>query len=356
MILLTSLESLLNRLWIQKEHNMMMADILIEWLSKGDPLLNATSKATLEMFSNAFYEQFQDELSSNDINLIRQQKPDEVFSKLDPTTFENNAYAQIVRPLKHRVNDWELTYETYKPFQPFVSGDVVVDPNHHFREQTPIGFFDQPFRYLVLKQHDVTWMSVTPFEIRSMEPILQTLSGTVVTLGLGLGYFAFMASQNPKVTHVTIIEKDATIIELFRNKILPFFTNKLKIQILQMDALEYAKTPKPSDHLFVDIYHTAEDGWPLYIQLKKLESHWPHTKWTYWLESSILAYVRRYLLTFLDEQIKGYDEHDYPLTSSFVDQLFHSLFITTKALTLSDEISLLHWLSDENIKKITKNV
>jgi hypothetical protein len=206
----------------------------------------------------------------------------------------------------------------------------------------------------VLKQHDVTWMSVTPFEMMTMQPILDQLSGSIVTLGLGLGYFAFMAANNPRVTHVTVVEKDATLIDLFNNHILPFFPNKSKLTIIKMDAFEYIQTPSVVDHIFVDIYHTAMDGWPLYLRFKSLETTWNHTTWTYWLESSILAYLRRFLIHFLEEQTLGFGKDKYRLTDNVTDQFFHHVYMLTTTLTLTDYSSLVQWLSDDGIKQLVQ--
>jgi hypothetical protein len=352
MILSPSLYPLLNKLLTQKQENTMISNILIEWLGYPEPLLNNVPSTSITQLQSSFFAQFETELSTQDVTRIRKQKPDEVFSILAVKPFLNNPYAQCVTPAHVTSHTWELTYETYEAFEPFVSGDVLVHKDRHYLEQTPIGFFDQRFRYLVLKQHDVTWMSMTPFEIITMQPILEKLSGSVVTLGLGLGYFAFMAASNPLVTHVTVIEKDATLIDLFNKHILPFFPNQSKLTILNMDALDYVKTPKDVDHMFVDIYHTAMDGWPLYLRFKSIESTWTKTTWSYWLESSILAYLRRFLMSFLEEQTLGYREDKYALTNDVTDELFHNLYRHTKSISVTDEPSLLEWLSDDSIKRL----
>ncbi len=354
MILSPSLRPFLKTLITQKENNAMISELLIEWLGYHQPLPNIGPSTSRDHLIKAFYNQFDDELSPQEITLIQKQEPDAMFSILPITTFMDNPYARMVTPAHVTSGSWELTYETYAPFEPFLCGDVHVSKHHHYREQTPIGFFKQPFRYLVLKQHDVTWMSVTPFEMMTMQPILDQLSGSIVTLGLGLGYFAFMAANNPRVTHVTVIEKDATLIDLFNNHILPFFPNKSKLTIIKMDAFDYIQTPSDVDHIFVDIYHTAMDGWPLYLRFKSLETTWNHTTWTYWLESSILAYLRRFLIHFLEEQTLGFGKDKYRLTDDVTDQFFHHVYMLTTTLTLTDYSSLVHWLSDDGIKQLVQ--
>ena len=60
-----------------------------------------------------------------------------------------------------------------------------------------------------------SWMSLTPHEIESQELGLMYSYGHVVVMGLGLGWFTVNAALNSKVTKVTVVEMDSTVIELF---------------------------------------------------------------------------------------------------------------------------------------------
>ena len=126
------------------------------------------------------------------------------------------------------------------------------------------------------------------------EPIARA-SGNVLTLGLGLGYFAFHASQKETVTSVTVIEREHDVIELFQKLILPQFPHKEKIRIIRADAFDYMQTelPKASyDFIFADLWHDASDGLELYLKLKQMESNAHGTPTDYWIEPSLLSCLR----------------------------------------------------------------
>ncbi len=282
---------------------------------------------------------------------------DKGLTKVTHDQYVTNPFYQVVKPQVIKRGDWALTDDTYLPYQPVIMGDVQIDENQHFLELSPIGYFEQPFSFLALKQKGVTWMSITPFEINTMEKTLSKMSGQVTTLGLGLGYFAFMAALKKDVKDVTVIEKDQRVIDLFLEHIYPSLPVKDKITIVHADAFSYLKTnKKPIDHVFVDIYHTADDGLPLYMQLKKMESLWPKTSWHYWLESSILGLFRRHMIIYLEEQVQKPGLMDYSNPENFQEFLLQNLDEINAKTSLKNANQLKVWLSDESIKTIIKNL
>ena len=77
-------------------------------------------------------------------------------------------------------------------------------------------------------------MSVTPNEVYTVQPAIDNAKGKVLTLGCGMGYFAYMASLKEEVESITIIELEQDVIDLFENSILPQFENKDKIYITHL--------------------------------------------------------------------------------------------------------------------------
>lgn len=71
-------------------------------------------------------------------------------------------------------------------------------------------------------------MSLVMSEIESMEEPLRLARGKVITYGLGLGYYAFMAAQKETVDSVTIVEMNPSIIKIFNDVLLPQFPHKEK--------------------------------------------------------------------------------------------------------------------------------
>lgn len=218
------------------------------------------------------------------------------LSLLSPDEYINNPYYQNIKPKKIKQNHWEITYLTYEPYELFVSNDLTI--NSDYQEFPNIGYFDQPFTYLAVLENNREWMTLTPNEIETMKMAINQAKGKVITFGLGLGYFAYMVSLKESVKKITIIEKDATVIELFVNNILPFFEYANKIEIINIDAFVYLQKQMLNDQFdfaFVDLWHDVSDGVELYLKVKKYEERYNNTKFMYWIEESIISYLRWYL-------------------------------------------------------------
>jgi hypothetical protein len=276
---------------------------------------------------------------------------------LDPASLISNPFYQRVKPHPFTQGKWQLGYETYLPFQGVLTGDVITNPIHHYLETTPLGYFLNPFFYLVIKQQAVTWMSVTPFEINTMAPVIDNMRGNVITLGLGLGYFASMVALKPEVSEVLVIEKNQQVIEIFLKHIYPHLENKEKIKIHHEDAFDYLRNNTRSfDHLFVDIHHTADDGLPMYIRMKKLEKITRSGQWHYWLESSILSLFRRYMIVFLEEQLLSFDDSKYQNPITLEDYLYRELYQLNKDTSISSLQELDRWLSKASIQSLLTEI
>lgn len=218
------------------------------------------------------------------------------LSLLSPDEYINNPYYQNIKFKKIKKNHWEITYLTYEPYELFVCNDLTV--NSDYQEFPNIGYFDQPFTYLAVLENNREWMTLTPNEIETMKMAINQAKGKVITFGLGLGYFAYMVSLKESVKKITIIEKDATVIELFVNNILPFFKYANKIEIINTDAFVYLQKQMSNDQFdfaFVDLWHDVSDGVELYLKVKKYEERYNNTKFMYWIEESIISYLRWYL-------------------------------------------------------------
>ena len=155
-----------------------------------------------------------------------------------------------------------------------------------------IGFFSHSFRYPAVYEKGQEWMAVKPSEIRSMRKPIRYVSGNVITFGLGLGYYTFMVSLKNNVEHITVVERDKSIIDLFQTFILPQFPHKEKVKIIHEDAFKYMKEQMPKErynYAFVDLWHDSRDGLPLYLKAKKLAESIPQTQFLYWVENTLLS-------------------------------------------------------------------
>lgn len=213
--------------------------------------------------------------------------------RLDPVTYTSDEYYRTIRFPTVKSGAWEMKMSDYAPFEPFVRTHPTV--TEELREIPQIGYFEEVFPFPAVLENGIEWMTVTPNEIETMREPIEKSHGNVLTLGLGLGYFAFRASQKENVTSVTVVEKDESVISLFREYILPQFPNKEKLRIVRDDAFDYLKKTalaEKFDYLFADLWHDASDGLEMYIQIKQILQARPAPETDYWIEPSLLSALR----------------------------------------------------------------
>ena len=261
--------------------------------------------------------------------------------------YESNPYYKLIKSKEIKTKGYTLTYDYYSPYELFSYNDISVDED--YVEHTEVAYFREEFKFLVLNYKDVTWMSITPNEIKTMEPAINKAFGNVIVFGLGLGYFAFMTSLKDEVKSVTIIENDINIINIFKENLLPLFPKKEKIKIIQEDALEIIKKPLPYDFAFVDLWHSVEDGSDFFLKFKKQETNNPQVQFTYWLNNSFYALLRRAFITLLSEQLEGLDESNYQNGETTFDKLVNLYYQKTKNIHIMDVIDINNLLVDDKL-------
>ena len=210
----------------------------------------------------------------------------------DENEFLNDPYYKNIRFPDVSKGDWEFKTMSFKPYEAFLANESVTDTEGRLFPR--IGFFEKEFHYPAVLQNGREWMTVTPHEIRTIRPAVDAGFGNVVTYGLGLGYFAYMASLKENVRSVTVVEKDERVIELFEKYILPQFENKEKIMVICADAFEFAEketSKKFYDFIFADTWHDPSDGVDMYARFKEAEKHSPNSKYMYWIEDTLKYYM-----------------------------------------------------------------
>lgn len=273
------------------------------------------------------------------------------IKKLDPKKYINNPYYQNIKVPETKIGKWNFQYDSYLPYEGFMYKDINVDPTN-FAEQSHLGFFTEPFKYLTIAQNNNIWMCITPHEIETMEQSINEANGNVAVFGLGLGYYPYMISRKENVNKIIIIEKDINAINLFKQYILPQFENKDKIEIVQIDAFSYAQEmdKKEIDYAFVDLWHNVDDGLPLYLRMKSIEHSLKSSiTFSYWIEDSLIAYLRRSLFTLIDEQADGSTEENYQQAENFTDELINKMYYVYKDVAINKYEDILNILSKESI-------
>ena len=216
---------------------------------------------------------------------------------LDVNAYRRNPYLLRIHFPEKALGDWQFKWLSYAPYQLFPCGHTRLTDQG--REIPAIGYFSQRFSYPAVLENGREWMTVTPNEIETMAPDLQAAQGRVAVLGLGLGYFAFMAAQKKSVSAVTIVEREAAAIALFQAHLLPQFPEKEKITVCAGDALDFlGRSPDdwPFDYVFIDLWHDVGDGLPLYLRCRQLAARFPRTRFHYWIEQDLLIFLRGLLL------------------------------------------------------------
>lgn len=216
---------------------------------------------------------------------------EEMVNIEDPTEYQNNQYYKdiIFKPIK--VNNWDIKYSNYEPYELFVRDDFKYSCDKVLPQ---LGFFTSNFCFPAIYENDILWMSVTPNEINTMKEPIDKAFGKVLTFGLGLGYYSYMVSLKNNVESVTIVEKDQNVINLFNKHILPLFKTKTKINIINMDAydfLEKVMLDDDYDFVFVDIYHDAKDGLEVYKKISNYERKFKNTIFSYWIKKTLDYYL-----------------------------------------------------------------
>ena len=258
---------------------------------------------------------------------------------LEPKEYLNNEYATRIKATG-RYKQYALRMIDYVPYQTFAYDEISVTKD--YKEYSAIGYFKKPFSYLALCEGNNIWMSLNPNEIETMKPFINKGQGNVLVLGLGVGYVPFMMSLNDDVKHITIVEREQNIINLFNNLLFPHFINKNKITIIKDDAIKYVGKNNKYDYIFADLWHTPEDGLDLYIELKRISKDIDC-----WLETSLTAMLRRCMITLIEEQLDNLKEDNYKKAKTTTDRVINHYYERTKNLVINNEDDVLNLLSDK---------
>ena len=139
-------------------------------------------------------------------------------------TFTNNPYYQALKNISFEEDGWKLETKKMKAYTLF-----PYDEQYHYGANSilkmSLGYFTNDYDYPTISLCDQEWMSLNPHEIRTMEMPIQVAKGKVLTLGLGLGYFAYMAHLKEEVKEVYIVEMDLELIKLFQKHLNLLYMN-----------------------------------------------------------------------------------------------------------------------------------
>ncbi len=239
---------------------------------------------------------------------------------LDPKRYYENPYYKNIKIPAITDGAWEFRLESYPAYRGMICADIEFSD---LAEMPPLGFFSEEFRFPAVLEDGNEWMTLTPVDVDTCDGAIAAAHGKVITFGLGLGYYAYMAARKPEVESVTVIEKSPDVIKLFKKHILPQFECKDKVRIIEADAFEYAETVMPGvgyDYAFVDTWRDASDGAPMYERMKALEKKNPGTEFDYWIENFLISRLR----ALRAERLLGgeYCPATYAEAEKFIKEIF----------------------------------
>jgi len=227
---------------------------------------------------------------------------------IDTYSFKQNLYYKAVPLQSSSLHEIEVTSMTFEANKLFNVLSVVDDPQKALNDSMVLRALSQPLTTRVLLKNKEVWMMNVPSESMTIDPVASAVSGKVLTFGLGIGYFVFMALHNPHVESVDVVENDKNVIDYFNSYLKPHFPSQEKITIHHGNALDWmSQKLLPYDHLFVDTYQNDHDGLYWWLQgcerIKQLSYEQVH----YWIEPSITSIMRQCIL---DVMLNKYHQYE----------------------------------------------
>lgn len=256
--------------------------------------------------------------------------------------FDKNPYLQTIKVPPVKRNGFGYSLEKNMRLELCNTNTLIYLDNVAIPR---LSTFDHSIKYPVFSQSGKIWMSVSPSEINTIEEPIREAEGKVLTLGLGLGYFAFMTSEKPSVSEVTIVEREQDVIDMFRQYILPQFPHKEKIRLICSDACEFMAVLEDGvyDYCFADIW-TDNMDLGTYISVKKVCGHLHRTKVSYWVEDSIIIYLIGVITYLILDAV--------PETKGLMDDLIE--FTGSSELELAERLTAHERISSpEDINRLT---
>lgn len=223
---------------------------------------------------------------------------------LSTEQWENSPYHSHVS--LDLVKNEHFSYETQKTagHELFNTDAIQKDPKRELNDWMKLRAMDKNFDAIYLYQDNRDWMLDAPSEAATNDVPAERAHGNVLTFGLGIGYFLYMALTNPRVTSVTVVENSHQVIEMFQRFLYPQFPQDKKVSIIEGDAypLFNEEYLSPYDYVFTDIWQSSQDG---LAAIEKLLMQYlpPFEKADFWIEDSCLEIMWTLIFLYFDARI-----------------------------------------------------
>ncbi len=273
--------------------------------------------------------------------------------------WENSPYHSHVSLDMVRSDHFSYTTQKMAGRELFNSDCIQKDPKRELNDWMKLRAMDRSFDAIFLLQDEEDWMLDAPSEAATNDVPASKAHGNVVTFGLGIGYFLYMALLNPAVTSVTCIENSPQVIEMFNRFLLPQFPQEKKITILGNDAFACfnEKFLSAYDYVYTDIWKSSDDGLAC-IEKLLMQFNPPIEKADFWIEDSCECVM--WTLIFLYFHSLVY-KHKININPAYID-LMHKIetYFTAMDESIDDPEKLKFYMYDRqtirNILALKKSV
>ena len=205
---------------------------------------------------------------------------------------------------------------------------------------------DEDAETLELVNEGIEWMLDAPGEHYTNDPIALHSHDSVVTFGLGIGYYLFMALRNPAVKHVTVVERSETVINLFLELIAPLFQDQ-RFTIIHGDAYDYWNPAflESFDFVYADIWQSGDDG--LFIMRDLLSQVYrDHQNTDFWIEDSCVVPLRTLVYLCYQELAFGTRQNVHPDYEPLMNQVRR--YFDHRSVSLDDPKQLQYYMYDRD--------
>lgn len=258
--------------------------------------------------------------------------------------YQNSPYNKSIKLDSIQSTEFSYRTETIHPNELFSISSIQFDPKRELNDSMRLVALDESYQAAFLYQNDEVWMLDAPSEAETINPYAQKAFGNVLTFGLGIGYFPFMAMLNTNVKRITVIEKSKAVIDMFNQYIKPQFPQNIEFKIIEGDAFDWfnEETLNQFDYIFVDIWQSNQDGLVLIEQLLEKYNP-PFNKVDFWIESSCFEVIPTLIFLYFEalSRNKGFktEERDYQRIVRKIDTYFKTI-----DLVIEDENQLKEYM------------
>ncbi len=266
--------------------------------------------------------------------------------------WENTPYHANVR--LDMVKNKHFSYETKKVRGKtlFNIDAVQKDPNRELNDWLKLRAMDANVESIYLYQDQKDWMMDAPSEAVTNDIHAKEAHGKVLTFGLGIGYFIYMAMQNPNVSEITVVEKSPEVIAMFTRFLYPQFPQNIPLNIIEGDAFDYFNqiTFDSFDYVYTDIWQSSNDG--LQIIEKLLHQYLPpFEKASFWIEDSCEEIMWTIIFLYFDAIAHHRKPAVAPQYQKEMDKVVSFFSAVDETVTSVDRLKF-YMYDNETIRKI----